>query len=305
MSDVREVEAQVASSTMDAPDVAPATTRTGRPERPGVARRVVQGRAGIFVAQLLVLFAFIAAWQWLPTINALQDASHLFDRFFVSTPVKVVEKLKDILFSAEQSALTWKYIQHTVGAATIGLVIGLVTGGLLGMLIASWNWLAAVFHPFAVAMNAVPRIALIPIVVVIWGSTFSASVIISVIVVFFIAFFNAYEGARSVGPQFIHNARIMGASGLQITWRIRGPYAAAWTLASLPLSATFSVIAVVTGEILTGYEGLGTLITTAQANLDAALTFAVVVLLSIIGLLTVGIATLIRVRILHWWGKGE
>lgn len=275
---------------------------------PAPARQVValvRSRLGIGLAQAIVLALFLAAWQWLPTIGALQDWSHVFDRFFVSSPSRVVSRISDLLFSGQQSATTWEYIRHTVGASVIGLVIGLVLGGGLGLLIASSDWLAAVFHPFAVAMNAVPRIALIPIVVVIWGPSFSSSIIISVLVVFFIAFFNAYEGARSVSPQLIHNAQIMGANGLQVTRRIRGPYAMAWTLASLPLSATFSVIAVVTGEVLTGYQGLGTLITTASANVDAALTFAVVIVLSVIGLLTVGISELVRRRVLHWWGKGD
>jgi NitT/TauT family transport system permease protein len=158
-----------------------------------------------------------------------------------------------------------------------------------------------VVQPFVVALNAVPRIALIPIIIILVGPSFGASVVISLIVVFFVAFFNAYEGGRNVTPQLLQNAKILGASRAQIMWQIRSPYVLAWTLAALPLATTFAVISVVTGEILTGYPGLGRLISVAEVTADSSLTFAVVVVMSVMGMVVVGIAQLVKVRVLHWW----
>lgn len=279
------------------------TSDPGPENGAGGLRRLLGGRLGIIAAQAVVLGLTLAAWQWLPSIQWLSDQSKVFDRYFVSSPSLIAERLWNLLFSPELRGLTWEYIWLTVNASLVGLVIGMVSGGVLGLAVAANDWMSSVFHPFAVALNAIPRIALIPVIVVVLGPTFQASVMISVIVVFFIAFFNAFEGARTVSPNLTNNARIMGASGLQIMRRVRAPYAAAWTMASLPLAGTFSVIAVITGEILTGSGGLGSLIVRSTSTADATLTFAVVVLLSLIGVAVVGVAGQIKSRVLHWWGK--
>ena len=138
-----------------------------------------------------------------------------------------------------------------------------------------------------------------------WGELTMLGLVMSVLIVFFVVFFNAYEGALSPPQALLQNARLLGATPFQLTNRVRLPYVWVWTLAALPVAATFSVITVVTGEILTGYPGLGQLISSAESSADATLTFAVVVVLSVLGLVVVGICELIRKRALHWWADGR
>jgi NitT/TauT family transport system permease protein len=128
---------------------------------------------------------------------------------------------------------------------------------------------------------------------------------VAVLVVFFVVFFNAYEGAQSPPQSLLDNVHLMGANRLQVMMALRLPYVGVWTLAALPVAATFSIIAVVTGEILTGYPGLGRLVTVAQSTADSTLTFAVVVVLSVLGLIVVGLSELIKRRVLHWWLEGR
>jgi NitT/TauT family transport system permease protein len=153
-------------------------------------------------------------------------------------------------------------------------------------------------------MNAVPRIALIPIIVVIFGATFQAAVVIAVLTVYFVAFFSAYQGGRNIAPELLQNSYLLGATRWQIMTTIRFQYCLAWTLHALPLAVTFGLISVVTGEIMTGYAGLGRLIEVAAISAQSSLTFAVVVVLSVLGLLTVGLAEIIKRRMLHWWEQG-
>jgi NitT/TauT family transport system permease protein len=257
----------------------------------------------ITAAQVSILSAFLAGWQWLPTVDWLASRSHVFDRFFISSPSLVDERLYGLWFGAESATPIWQYTWNTMSAAAVGLAIGMTAGAVLGLLLGSFRAADQIMRPFIIAMNATPRIALIPVIVLIFGPTFKGSVIVSVMVTFFVAFFNAYEGARTVVPQLVQNAKVLGASRLRITLHIRLPYVLAWTFAALPLAATFSVIAVVTGEILIGYPGLGRLINLATSTGDATLTFSVVIVLSMLGLLTVGTTGLLTRRVLHWWGK--
>jgi NitT/TauT family transport system permease protein len=157
--------------------------------------------------------------------------------------------------------------------------------------------------PFIMAINAVPRIALIPVIVIIVGPNENASIVTAITVVFFIVFFNAYEGGRKIAREVLQNARLLGYDGLSIMWRIRLPYVVAWTFASLPNAISFSLLAVVTTEILTGASGIGKLILVSEDTVNATLTFAVVCILAVIGLFLVMATTLARSRLLFWWDE--
>jgi NitT/TauT family transport system permease protein len=266
-------------------------------------QRRVARRLWITGIQLGLLLIFLAAWQWLPSIPWLARQSHVFDSFFVSSPTKIAQRLRELFAGQDSVTPIWTYIWNTISASTIGLAIGMSLGAAFGLLLGSSAVLSDIFRPFLVALNAIPRIALIPIVVVLFGPTNLGSITVSVMVTFFVAFFNAYEGARSVAPQLIQNAGLLGAGRAGIMRHVRLPYVVAWTIAALPLAATFSVIAVVTGELLIGAPGLGLLLGNATSTADATLTFSLVIILSVLGLVTVLTADQISRRVLHWWAK--
>lgn len=261
-------------------------------------RRVV-----VNLLRLLVVVVLLAAWEYLPKVPALQETSKVFDPFFVSSPSRVVDQLGQMLGGSSSSYHIWDYAWPTIWASLLGTAIGMLLGALCALVLSNFEMLSDVARPFIVAANATPRVAFIPIVVILVGPTSFATVIISVLVVFFVAFFNAYEGGRSVAPELVANARLLGASQLQIVRTIRLPYVMAWTLASLPLAVTFAVITVVTAEILTGVQGMGKLLSTASTTANATLTYAVVIVLSVLGVVIVVAAEAVRRRVLHWWAK--
>jgi NitT/TauT family transport system permease protein len=260
-----------------------------------------RSRLRVLAAQLLVAFVVLAGWESLPKIGTLSDRFHLFNPFFVSSPSRIVQTLSDLVTGSNDSVLIWPYIWPTLSASLIGAGVGMGLGALFGLMLSNSAFLSTVLWPFVVGLNAVPRIALIPIIVLLNGPTFQASIVISILVVFFVAFFNAFEGGRSVAPQLMQNALLLGATKLQIMLHVRAPYVLAWTLAALPLGATFGIVTVVTGEIFTGQLGLGRLLFTASSTADASLTFAVVIVLSVLGVVVVSLAELVKARVLHWW----
>jgi NitT/TauT family transport system permease protein len=271
-----------------------------RVERTSAAGR---RRGAVLATQLALAVVFLLAWQYVPLIPGIKALGHLFDPYFVSSPQRIWRELLNLATGANNSPLIWPYIWATVWASLLGTLIGMLLGAAAGLLLSNFRFLSDVMRPYVIGMNAVPRIALVPIIVIVFGPNPASCVIISVLVVFFVAFFNAYEGGTSVRPELVQNAKLLGASEWRVLTAIRLPFVLAWTLASLPLSVTFAVITVVTAEILTGVPGMGSLLGTAAVTGNAALTFAVVILLAIVGIAISLGADAIRGRVLHWWGK--
>jgi len=283
-------------------DAASAAARTGGGARPSLLQRVL-ARGPIWLTQLALLAAFLLAWQYLPQVSVLKAMGHLFDPYFVSSPVRIARELYNLATGSENSPVIWGYVWATVYASLLGTLIGMVLGAAAGLVLSNFRFLSEVMRPFIIGMNAVPRIALVPIIVIVFGPTATSCVIISVLVVFFVAFFNAYEGGTSVREELVQNARLLGASNWRILTAIRLPFVLAWTLTSLPLSVTFAVITVVTAEILTGVPGMGSLLGTAAVTGNSALTFAVVITLAVVGIAITLAADALRARVLHWWGR--
>lgn len=256
----------------------------------------------MWLSQIGLLLAFLLAWQYLPQIPALKAMSHVFDAYFVSSPVRIWKELTDIMTGSNGAPLIWGYVWSTVYASLLGTAIGMLLGAAAGLLMSNFHFLSEVMRPFVIGLNAVPRVALVPIIVIVFGPNQFSCVVISVLVVFFVAFFSAYEGGTSVRQELVQNARLLGASNWRILTVIRLQFVLAWTLASLPLSVTFAIISVVTAEILTGVPGMGALLGTAAVTGNSALTFAVVILLAVVGVAITLAADAIRKRVLHWWG---
>jgi NitT/TauT family transport system permease protein len=292
------------------------TTGRGDSLQPDAGQKIHKARSAVgnrthtkrpdirtYSVQFTIIALILVAWQYLPTIRALRNSSHVFDPFFVSSPSSIFNELVNLSTGRDDTATIWPYVWPTLSASLIGVAIGVLLGAVSGLMLSNSPFWSGVLNPFIVAINAIPRIALIPIIVILVGPTFESSIINSVLVVYFVAFFNAYEGGTSVPSQLLDNALVLKASKWQIIYHIRLRYTIAWTLATLPLAVAFGLLAVVTGEILTGYGGLGELISQATITANATETFAVVVVLSVLGSVIVYIANVVKRRVLHWWGR--
>jgi NitT/TauT family transport system permease protein len=193
----------------------------------------------------------------------------------------------------------------TITTALIGTISAMTIGAICGIAVSNWGLLASISRPFLVVVNAVPKVAVIPIVILIVHSAWSAAVFTAFIAVFFLAFYNAAEGASSVPREMIQNAELMGASKVRVMLRVRSPYAIAWTLAALPNAIAFGLTATVTAEILIGGQGLGYQLLLAMLNSNATLLFSIVLIVSVVGVGLVLGATAIRAWLLPWWESSQ
>lgn len=253
----------------------------------------------VWAARVVVLAVFLLAWQYAPRIPGASRYP-IFDSTFISSPSQTATTLYHMFSGSHGEPLLWGYLWTTVKAALIGAALGLVLGALVGLLFSQYPTLNLIARPFAILLNSIPRIALIPVVILITGIGSTTDIVNAVLVVFFLGFFNALEGGNAVPADMLDNAGLLGASSWQLMWSIRRPYVVGWTFAAVPNAVSFALIACVTSEILTGNGGIGVLISQSTTNLDASLAFAVIVSLCIIGVTLTFAAEMIRRRF-SWW----
>lgn len=256
------------------------------------------------VTQVAVLIALLAAWQFLPNFESLAQQFKVFNRFFISSPISVAERIASLLTGSPLYPNALPLLGVTIGDAVIGIIIGMLVGALVGLLLSSSRLAADVIRPFIAILSAVPRIAFIPIVVVIAGPTSQSSIIVSALVVFFATFFNAFEGGSTIKPELLDNVFLLGASPFESMVRIRLPYVLAWTVVALPAAAAFGLVGTVVTQVLTGVPGIGQLLITSMQAADATTTIALAIMLGALGLALTGIATLLRRTLLFWWVEG-
>jgi NitT/TauT family transport system permease protein len=258
-------------------------------------------RLTTFAAQLALAAFLLGSWYLLPKIGWIADHVTFLNPTYISSPGAVAQTVYDLLTDSNPAVPSiLPYLRTTLFATLVGVVVGLALGMTAGLLASTYDRVAAVVWPFVVLANAVPRIALIPVIVLIVGPTTKATIFSAILIVFFISFFNALEAGRSVPDRLVQYVEIMGANSRQKLTQLRFPYVVAWIFAIVPSAVSFALVAVVTTELLTGAVGVGGLILRATATLDAELTFGVIAILSVVGLLLTSGAQFIRRRVVRW-----
>jgi NitT/TauT family transport system permease protein len=248
----------------------------------------------------VIVAVLLGSWQYLPQWHVASEHIRWMDPFFVSSPSRVYTELRQLMTGSNGVPYIWPYLWRTLEGTLIGTSAGLVIGALFGALLSNNDRLSRIFSIFVTVFNSMPRIVLIPIVVVITGPNLEASVIAVILVVAFLAFFNAFEGGRSVPKPVLQNAFVLKAKPWQIMLRVRFPYVLMWTFAVVPNAISFGLLTAVTSELLTGPNGMGGLMEIAVVNANSTLSFAIVVTLSFVGVVLVLIADRIKRAVLHW-----
>src|SRR5580704_12544192 len=170
----------------------------------------------LYLARILVLIAVLAGWQYLPDISALRSRYHFLNPFFISSPEGVVKRMAGLASAPDWSSTVWPYLWQTVEGTLIGFAIGAAGGFIIGLTFSNAPRLNQVFGVFLMALNTLPRIALIPIIILLVGPGTASGVISAISVVFFLVFFNAFDGGTRVPGAVVSNARVMNASPLAI-----------------------------------------------------------------------------------------
>jgi NitT/TauT family transport system permease protein len=262
------------------------------------ARRGALGnRLRISLMQIVILIAWLGLWEGLTRIPWFQQNT-IFDPFFISRPSLVAARIWSWMQPGKNSI--WPHLIATLYATGLGLLVGVLSGFALGVTLAQSRFWAKVLNPFIVSLNSTPRITFVPLITMLFGLGMASKVVSSWFVVFFLVFFNTYKGANSVEQELVNFCRTLGGRPMQILWRVRIPTAAAWTFASLPNAISFALIGVVLAEFVGSTTGMGYIMTTSLATLNATDMFASITILSVLGVGLVYLLRAVEARLLHW-----
>lgn len=264
-------------------------------------RRETSRTVTVAVWRVIVVVVVIAAWQWLPDIPGIRHVLPFLDPFFISSPWNCAKQVWALMTGAHGATLIWGPLAQTVITALVGAFAALCIGAVAGLAVTNWETLSRVTKPFLIVLNAVPRVAIVPIIVLISAGQNEADALTAFGTVFFLAFYNAAEGAQTVPIEIIRNAELLGASKFRMMWQVRWPFALAWTLATLPNAIAFGLTGTVTAEIFTGGSGLGYQIVLGLDNSNADQLFAIVVITAAVGVILVLSSGLLRKQLLPWW----
>jgi NitT/TauT family transport system permease protein len=252
-------------------------------------------RVALIALQVLVAIIALLIWHLLTTIP-VSGGKPLFPPFFFSTPLDVLARI--IKWFSEGTI--WRHLWITLVEAMLAFVIGSLGGILVGFWFARQQRVAAVFDPYVKAANALPRIVLAPIFTLWFGLGIWSKVALGVTLVFFIVFFNVYQGVKEVSPTVLANARMLGMNERQLMRHVYWPSALSWMFSSLHISVGFAVVGAVVGEYLGSAAGLGYIILQAEMTFDIAGVFAGMFVLAAFVLVIDFMVTLVERRLLVW-----
>ena len=216
--------------------------------------------------------------------------------FFFGEPLKIFMAIWVWFTEGTIYPHLWVTLQETVLAFVIGTVLGLAVGLWLGLSPTA----SAITDPYIKAMNAMPRVVLAPIFMVWFGLGIWSKVALGVTLVFFIVFFNVYQGVKEVSPVILNNVRMLGAGRRQLLRHVYLPSATSWVFSSLHTSVGMAFVGAVVGEYLGSASGVGYLIHMAEGSFDINTVFAGILVLTIFALVLDFIVSVVERRLLVW-----
>jgi ABC-type nitrate/sulfonate/bicarbonate transport system permease component len=249
-------------------------------------RRTAENAAG----RIAVVCGTIALWQIL-------SSTHAVDSSLASSPVAVLR----VLLAWGKTPLLYSSIGATIEPAALGLGVGLVLGAVTGIGLAYLPLLAAVLQPGLASINAIPWIALTPLVVIWFGIGQVSPTVLACAMAFFTFFANTYAGLIGVNPEVVSHALALGANRIQLLVRVYLPTVGEWVLASMPTAVGLSLTGALTAEYIGGSStGLGMLLEQAQQDARTDEMFAALVVILVCAWLIIEIFKQVATFALPW-----
>jgi NitT/TauT family transport system permease protein len=232
--------------------------------------------------------------------------------FFLGEPIKVAGRVWSwfMPFGFGASALfpdglpgnadIYLHLGTTLLETVLAFGIGTVLGLACGLWLALAPTASAILDPYIKAANSMPRVILAPIFSLWLGLGIWSKVALAVTLVFFIVFFNVYQGVKEVSPVVLANARMLGANQRQLLRTVYLPSATSWVFSSLHTSVGLAFVGAVVGEYLGSARGVGYLILQAEGTFDVNTVFAGIVVLTAFALVLDGIVGRLEKRLMKW-----
>jgi NitT/TauT family transport system permease protein len=217
--------------------------------------------------------------------------------FFFGEPLKIASRIVNWFFVNRD---IYGHLAITLLETVLAFGLGTALGLAFGLWLALSPVAAAILDPYIKALNSMPRVILAPIFAVWFGLGVASKVALGITLVFFIVFFNVYQGVREVSPVILANARMLGADGRALLRHVYLPSATSWVFSSLHTSVGLAFVGAVVGEYLGSAKGVGYLILQAEGTFDINTVMAGILVLTAFALLLDAAVGRIEKRLMKW-----
>jgi NitT/TauT family transport system permease protein len=241
------------------------------------------------IMRLILIITLLAAWEF--AVKAFQ------------MPAYILPAPSNIFYALYNGILNNLYPGHivvTVGETLLGFGLGCALAFALGTIVALSRSVEYYLYPFIVMFQAMPKVALAPLIIVWFGLGLTSKVVSAGLVAFFPLMVNTIVGLRSADEDRVNLMRSLSASRWQIFRMLQLPNSLPYIFAGLEIAMIFALIGAIVAELVGAEKGLGMLIQSMNFTMDVAGQFSVLLILSVLGLVLNGAVTFLRRRILFW-----
>ncbi len=241
-------------------------------------------RRGSSVALILLFFA---AWEVFCLASGMSD-------LILPRPTQIFQTLW------ERMPVLWPHVVQTVSTTMIGFALGVMLGVLLGVLIGSSRIAYDTAYPLLIGFSSIPKVAVVPIFVLWFGSGTVPAVLTSLAICFFPIVVNIATGLATTEPELEDVLKALGAKKLDILWNVGLPRTMPFFFASLKVAVTYAFVGTVLAETIASNRGIGNVMMTASSNFNTPLLFAGLFILSGLGVALYAAFSLIEMRVTGW-----
>jgi NitT/TauT family transport system permease protein len=272
-----------------------ANQRNATPERRQRQRfsKVLRDRPETFLA-FLIFVAVVGGWELVVRLSNVPA-------IIIPAPSAVFVSLVESLQSPRFLRNLWITLFETIAGFIFGAVPGLVLGGLIGQ----FRLLERTLYPYVVAFQTVPKVAVAPIIVIWFGYGVASKVVITATIVFFPVLANTIVGLRATPPDQLELLIAFTANRWQVFWKVKVYQALPYIFVGLDVAIVLSIIGAIVGEFVGSQAGLGYLIMQRNFSMDMAGTFAILIVLSVLGMLLHSAVQFVQRRVVFWMEPPE
>jgi NitT/TauT family transport system permease protein len=242
-----------------------------------------------WIRQLIAFVLLLVLWE-------AAGKAGMLNPMYAPMPSRVGTTLAELFLDGR----IWPHLEATFTAALGGLVLGIVVGVVLGIAAALVQVFAELLEPVMTLLNAVPRVILAPLFVIWLGIGIASKVALSFILVAVLIFFTVFTGIRQVDRRLVERVQTLGGDRWALVRYVYLPSVAAWVLGNLKVAVGFAFTGACVGEFVAASRGLGYLLSFAQSTYNAALMFALILLILVVVLLIFGLAGRLEKYLLRW-----
>jgi NitT/TauT family transport system permease protein len=277
-------------SALGEPQMTPVSQeiRVAQDEEAAERKRMSRVRLGRVIVGILI----VAGWELLTRIG-------LLDSYFWSNPSTI---LSTAWVAATQGDLL-RDVLFTSGSTILGFIFGTLAGSLLGLTFWWSRTYADVSEPYLVVLNAMPKLALAPVLVILFGIGFFSKVALAFAMTVVVAALSAYGGVKSVDPDMEKLMYSLGAKKLQVFTKVVIPWSMPWMISSLRINIALALAGAIVGEFISSRQGVGRMILYAGTILDIDLVWVGVIVLSALSMLMYGGVVMLEKRLLKEFPK--